>query len=170
MVQGQFAGAGRLGSAANTKVLTDRLGNIANTAYSNQYNTNLGYQNQSANTLAGMGLQGAGLSGQVGGLDAQQAGYGLQAGAMQDAFSQAQRMAPVQATQWQAGLTTPIASLGGTQNGTQTQTQNPGMAGLLGGAAMLGAGMMSGGASLGFSGALGGLGGLTGFDPFKGIG
>lgn len=144
MVQSQFSGAGRLGSAADTKVLTDRLGNIANQAAMNQYNTNLGYQNQAANTLGQLGMQGTQLSQNVGGLDAQQAGYGLQAGAQQDAFNQAQRMAGVNATNWLAGISNPIAQQGGTTQGTTSTTSNPSMASMIGGGLMTGMGLLSG--------------------------
>lgn len=173
MVQSQFAGAGRLGSGANTKVLTDRLGNIANSAYANQYNTNLGYQNQSANTLGQLGLSGAGLSGNVGALQAQQAGYGLGAGQMIDANTYQNQQAPINALNWQTGITAPIAGLGGNTNSTSTQENNPGIAGTIGGLGMMGAGLMTGGASLGFSGLLGGgvasgLSKLTGLNPGMG--
>ena len=164
MVQSQFSGAGRLGSAADTKVLTDRLGNISNNAYMNNYNQERGYQNQAQNTLGGMGLQGAGMAGSADQMDARQAGYGLAAGGQQDQFDQAKRMAPVTANSYNSGITNQIAQQGGSSNGTTTTSQNPSTGAMLGGAAMTGLGMMAGMPP----GMMGGMGGLLGLNPGMG--
>lgn len=151
-VQRQMSGAGRIGSGYDQRILSDRLGRIATDAYSQNYNTERGYQSQAANTLAGMGMSGANLAGQVDGLDAAAAGRQLAAGQLQDAMAEQTRMAPVNATNWQAGLATQLGKMGGTSNGTSETTQNPGLAGMIGGGLMTSMGLMSG---------LGGFSGLS---------
>lgn len=164
MVQSQFSGAGRLGSGMDTKVMTDRLGNISNQAYMNNYSQERGLQNQAQNTLGGMGMQGAGMAGNADAMDARQAGYGLGAGAQQDAFAQANRMSGVNANSYNSGITNQIAQQGGTSNGTSTQTSNPSTGAMIGGGVMTGLGMMAGLPP----GMMGGMGGLMGMNPGMG--
>jgi hypothetical protein len=161
----QFSAAGRYGSGANTQVLTDRLGNIANTAYMNDYNQQQQNQLNAVNSLGS--LAGAGLNGNLSGLGAigniGQQGYqntlaGAQAapalGTAQnaDANTLAQIGSQNMAYQQQlidaanqnpwlkagnlAQISGGIAGLGGTQNGTSTTTQqNDPISTLVGGAA-----------------------------------
>lgn len=156
MVNSQFAGAGRYGSGAHTGVLADRLGAIETNARMGNYDTERSRQLNAAGLLSGQGLQGAQLSGQLDQANVQQQQLLAQGGAMQDAMANAQKQAPIAATNWMAGLGTPIAQLGGTtsqetsgtQSGTTngtTVTQTPAnIPGMIGGGIMSGLGLMAG--------------------------
>lgn len=163
-VNRQFSGMGRYGSGAHTASLTRELGNIEAQARLSNYNTERSNQNQAADALARFGLGAGDIAQQGMGAQAQQLGYLNQAGQMQDAMDQSVREAPLRATEWQSGLTVPIAQLGGTQQGTTTQTVKPSIGQQILGGGMMGLGLLTGnpfGGSGGILGALGGLGGLT---------
>lgn len=155
-VNSQFAGAGRFGSGAHTGVLGDTLGAIETNARMQNYDTERARQLNAAGLLANQGIQGAGLAGQLDTSNATQAGLLAQGGGMQDTMANAEKQAPLAATQWMAGLGVPIAGLGGTSSqtseGTQTGTQsgttttstpsNPW--GMIGGGLSMGLGLLSG--------------------------
>lgn len=142
-VNQQFAGAGRFGAnASNTGVLADRLGSIETNARMEDYNNERTRQLNAAGILQGMGTQGAGLATQLDNANVGQAGLLGQAGQMYDTMDNAKRTAPLAATQWAAGLATPIAGLGGTQSGTQTTTTPMNIPGMVAGGVMSGLGLM----------------------------
>lgn len=166
-VNSQFTAAGRYGSGAHTGTLTKELGNTAANMRLGNYTTERAAQDAAAKTLYGGGLQGAGFSGQLDATAAMPAQYALQAGALQDKIANDARMAPMNALNWQASITNPIAQMGGTQDSTGTQktvqptnwlTTGMGIAGM-------GLGALSGNpmalANIGsnMSGLMGGLGG-----------
>lgn len=166
-VNSQFTAGGRYGSGAHTGTLTKELGNTAANMRLGNYTTERAAQDAAAKTLYGGGLQGAGFSGQLDQTAAMPAQYALQAGQIQDRINEAQRQAPMNALNWQASITNPIAQMGGTNNSTNTQqTVQPTnwlTTGL--GIGMAGLGAMSGNpmalANLGknMGGLMGGLGG-----------
>jgi hypothetical protein len=159
-VNSQFSAAGRYGSGAHTGALTRELGGLDMNARLSNYQTERGNQMAAANSLGSLGMQGAQLAPGADQAAAQMTGYQLQAGQLQDAMDQARRMAPATAAQWQAGLTTPIAGLGGTQTGTTTQ--NPSTAGMIAGGGMMGLGLLTGNPMLVAGGASGIGGGAYG--------
>lgn len=163
-VNSQFTAAGRYGSGAHTGTLTKELGNTAANMRLGNYTTERANQDAAAKTLFGGGLQGAGFSGQLDATAAMPAQYALQAGQLQDKIANDARMAPMNALNWQASITNPIAQMGGTQDSTNTQqTKTPtnwlttGM-----GIAQMGLGAMSGNPMMMMNGAGGLMGGLGG--------
>jgi hypothetical protein len=120
-VNSQFTAGGRYGSGAHTGTLTKELGNTAANMRLSNYGTERAAQDAAARTLYGGGFQGAGFSGQLDATAALPAQYALQAGQLQDQIANAQRTAPMNALSWQAGITGPIAQMGGTTNDTRTQ-------------------------------------------------
>lgn len=158
-VNQQFAASGRYGSANHAGTIADRVGAIQTQTLVDNYNRERENQLSAAGTLNAGGYTGAGMApaiDQARLLTPQLLG---QVGAQEDAYATATKQAPLNAAQWQSGLTVPIAGLGGKQTGTQTSTtSNP--VGTAVGIGMTGLGLLSGGGS-GF-GALSGLGGLTG--------
>lgn len=156
-VNQQFSGAGRYGSGAHTGVLADRLGGIETTARFEDYNNERTRQLQAAGLLHGAGMQGAQLAGQYDAANMGQNAALIQAGGMRDQMANAQRQAPLTATQWMQGIGFPGAQLGQTTNGTQTTQQPmniPGMA--IGGLATLG-GVFGGAGPFGANGAFRGF-------------
>lgn len=170
-VNAQFSGAGRYGSAYHGNALADRLGAIETNARLQNYDTERARQLNAAGLLTGQGMQGAGLAGQLDNANVAQQQLLLGAGQARDQIDTATKQAPLTATQWMSGLTTPIASLGGTatqsQTGTQTGTLDgtqvtktpaniPGMvlgglttaAGLFGGGGLGGLGSLFGGSQV----------------------
>lgn len=142
-VNRQFSGMGRYGSGAHTGVLAKQLGEIEAQARLSNYNTERGNQNQAADTMTRYGLGAGDIASQGSAAEAQRLGYLAQAGQTQDEMDASQREAPLRATEWQAGLTTPIAGLGGTQS--STQTVKPSMGQQILGGGMMGLGMLTGG-------------------------
>jgi hypothetical protein len=157
-VQRAMAGDGRLGSAANTRTLTDRIGQLRTSAEVGNYNQERGYQNQAQGQLTQIGMGAAGLSGQVQGAQQFGADASLRSGAMTDAFDYANRMRDVNANNYLQGVAFPGANLGGTQDGTTTTTQESDPTGMIAGGVMTGIGVLSGNPML----AMGGLGQMTG--------
>lgn len=158
-VKSQMAGYGRFGdNAATVDAMTRAIGQ-------NEMNARMGnYNTERTNQLNAAGLLNAG--GQAAGSNAasaMQAGLAPatllgQAGAAQDAQAAAVRQAPLNATNYEAGLTVPIAGLGGTSNGTSTTTTPMNIGGMIGGAAMTGLGLMTGNPMM----AMGGIGNMAG--------
>jgi hypothetical protein len=175
----QFSAAGRYGSGANTQVLADRLGNIANTAYMNDYNQQQQNQLNAVNSLGS--LAGAGLNGNLSGLGAigniGQQGYqntlaGAQAatplsqaqntdantlasiGSQNMAYQQQLIDAANQNPWLKAGnlaqISGGIAGLGGTQSGTSTATQQNDPLSTIFGGLLAGAGVLGNAKSAGF--------------------
>lgn len=167
-VNGQFAGAGRYGSAAHTGALTKGLGQMEMNARLGNYTTERAAQDNAARGLYGGGFQGAAMGGALD--QAQLTPYQvmLQAGALRDAQSEAERTAPLRATEWLNAQSLPIAGTGGSATGTQTTVQptNP-LGQILGGAQMglglLAAPMTGGGSLMGTAAAPSLLGGLSGY-------
>lgn len=169
-VNSQFTAAGRYGSGAHSGALGRELGGIAAQAALSNYQTERANQDKAAQLLYGGGFQGAGMSGAADQAQLLPAQIQMQAGALRDQIANQQRMAPMQALEWQAGMINPIAQQGGSSTGTTTSTMtqpsNPWAMGL--GAAQMGLGLLStpmtGGASLmGTAAAPSLLGGMTGF-------
>jgi hypothetical protein len=157
-VNQQFSGAGRYGSGAHTGVLADKLGAIETQARYGDYEKERANQLNAAQLLSGYGLQGAGLAGQLDSANLQRGQLGMQLGGMRDDLTNAENRAPLTATEWMAGLATPIAGLGGTSSGTTTTHTPANIPGMIGGGIMTGLGMLG----TGGLGGLGGLGALTG--------
>lgn len=158
----QFSGAGRYGSGANTGILADRLGAIETNARMQNYDSERGRQLNAAGLLGQYGMNGAQLAGQLDQSNKDQAGLLAASGNMFDTMDNARRTAGIDAAQRVAGLTVPIAGLGGTKDSNTQTTTPPNWAGIatgLGGAAL---GAMTGGAGFGLGGALSGLGGFFG--------
>lgn len=156
-VQSLMGGAGRLGSGANTSVLTNELGGIRSNALFNQWNQNI--QNQLAATGQMDAARNAGLdralasTGQMAGLDQQNfenrlagAGATLQAGNILD--TQAQRQLQDEVNKFYAldnqdwnrlGLLQAAAAGAAGPYGTQIATtrQSPGVGSILGGVGSL---------------------------------
>ena len=160
-VQRQFEGAGRYGSAADTRTLADRIGQQRTSAEVGQYNLERGYQNSAQGQLQQGGFQGANQSGDLQNAQTFGARTQLQGGALQDAHDAAARMAPVTANQYLQSAAYPGATLGQTVNGTTTKTDesNPLTTAL--GIGATGLGLLSGNpfAAAGLGGLLGGGGG-----------
>lgn len=163
-VNSQFTAGGRYGSGAHTDTLTRSLGELSNQARLANYNTERGAQDSAAKTLLAGGFTGAGFGGQLDASQLTPAQTMLQAGSLQDQMANAQRLAPMTALDWQAGITNPIAQQGGTSNGTSTsQTTQPTnwlTTGL--GIGQMGLGLMSGNPMMMAGGAGSTLGGLSG--------
>lgn len=157
-VNAQFSGAGRYGSGAHTAVLGDRLGALEMEARMNNYNTERQNQLGAANTLHSAGLNQGQFAGALDNANLQQQQLLLQSGGLQDQMDAAVRQAPLQATQWQAGLGVPIAGLGGQTNGTTTTTTPANIPGMIAGGAMAGLGLATGNPMM----MMGGLGSATG--------
>ena len=169
-VNSQFTAAGRYGSGAHTGALTSALGTLENQARLANYNTERGAQDTAAKTLYGGGFQGGALGTTLDQASLFPAQTQLAAGSLMDQQANAKRLAPMQALEWQAGITNPIANMGGTSNSTGTsqtvQPTNPLTQAL--GVAQMGLGLLSapmtGGASLmGTAAAPSLLGGLTNY-------
>jgi len=143
-VNRQFSGMGRYGSGAHTGVLTKELGNIEANARLSNYNTERNNQNTAAGALAQYGLGAGGIAQQGTAAEAQMLAYLQQSGQMQDSMDMAERQAPLRGVEWQAGITNPIAQLGSTQQGTQTQTTTPSAGQQIMGGAMMGMGLLTG--------------------------
>lgn len=161
-VNQQFAGVGRHGSGAHTGVLGDRLGAIETNARMQNYNTERGNQLNAAGILNANGQNIGQYAGQLDGANIQQQQLLAQGGAMQDQFDNAKRTAPLAATQWQAGLATPIAGLGGTNSSTQTTATPANKGGMIAGAAMAGLGAATGNPMMMMNGVSSGLGAASG--------
>lgn len=161
-VNSTFAGAGRYGSAAHTDTLTRGLGDLESQARMGQYNQERTAQDNAARTLYGGGFQGGALSGQLDSANLQPAQLNLQAGALRDQQSAATQQAPLNATQWLAQMTNPIAGMGGSTNQTQTQQQqnNPLTQWL--GVGQMGLGLLTGNPVSGAQGLLSMFGGNRG--------
>lgn len=155
-VNAQFSSAGRYGSGAHSGTLGRELGGLETQARMENYNTERDRQLNSAQLLGSLGVQGAGLASQVDGLRANQAGLQLQAGQLRDAQETTKRMAPINAANWQAGITGPIAGLGSESTTISKTPANIG--GMIAGGAMTGLGLMTGNPAM----AMGGLSGLGG--------
>lgn len=143
-VNQQFAGAGRYGSGAHTGVLGDRLGAIETNARMQNYNTERSNQLNAAGILNANGQNIGQYAGQLDGANIQQQNLIGQGGAMQDQFDNAKRTAPLAATQWQAGLATPIAGLGGSGTSTSSTTTSPDKMGMIIGGLTAAAGVATG--------------------------
>lgn len=164
-VNGQFAGAGRYGSGAHTGVLADRLGGIETNARMQNYNTERTNQLNAAGILNNDATRAAGFAGQQDAATAQGVNNQIQSGALQDQMATAERTAPLNATQWMAGLAQPIAGLGGSSSGTSTTKTPANIGGMIGGGLMAGVGAMTGNPMMvagGISGAAGAYGGGSG--------
>lgn len=148
LVNQNFAASGRYGSANHAGTVADRVGAIQTQALVDNYNKERDAQLSAAGTLNAGGYQGAGLApaiDQARLFTPQMLG---QVGAAEDAYAQGVKQAPLAGAEWQAGLTVPIAGLGGSQSGTQTSTtSNP--LGTAIGAGMTGLGMLTGAGGLG---------------------
>jgi hypothetical protein len=143
-VNQQFAASGRYGSANHAGTIADRVGALQTNALVDNFNAERANQMAASGQLQQGGYQGAGLAPAIDQARLFTPQLLGQVGATQDAFAMAKKQAPLDAAQFQAGLTMPIAGLGGTQNGTTTsKTSNP--LGTIVGGLMTGAGMMSGG-------------------------
>jgi hypothetical protein len=152
-----FSAAGRYGSANHAGTIADRVGAIQTQGLVDNYNTERANQLAASGQLQQGGYTGAGMAPAIDQARLFTPQLLGQVGAQQDAFAMAKKQAPLNAAQWQAGLTTPIAGLGGTQSSTQTSSvDNP--LGTIIGAGMTGLGMMAGMPP----GMMGGFGGLTG--------
>ncbi len=143
-VNQQFAGAGRYGSGAHTGILGDRLGAIETDARMKNYNAERSNQLNAAGILNANGQNIGQYAGQMDAANLQQQQLLAQGGAMQDQFANAERTAPLAATQWMAGLGTPIAGLGGTGTSTQTSTSSPDKLGMVIGGLTAAAGVATG--------------------------
>lgn len=170
-VNRQFSGAGRYGSAAHTGELTRNIGNMTTQARVGNWTNERNNQLNAANQLYGGGFQGAGMSGQLDAANAQQAQMLLGAGQMRDQMAASERLAPMQALEWEKNMIAPIGAMGTESAGTQTThtPANP-MGMLLGGAMMAGGAMtgnpkmaLTGAGQLGKSSYGGGFGGGGGF-------
>jgi hypothetical protein len=132
-VNGQFAAAGRSDSPANSQALARGLSQGEGQLISNQYNANVGQQQNAANQyLSGAGSTAAGTAGlgQLQGqewLQAMQAGQGLPGlygapGLAQLQYANMGQQLPYENLQLQSGLLGGLAGLGGTSSGTGTST------------------------------------------------
>lgn len=156
-VNSQFTAAGRYGSGAHSGALGRELGGIVAQANLSNYQTERANQDKAAQLLYGGGFQGAGMSGAADQAQLIPAQMQMQYGSMQDQIANQNRLAPLQALEWQSGLINPIAQQGGSSSGTTTSTMtqptNPWAMGL--GAAQMGLGLLAapytGGASLGMA-------------------
>src|SRR5574343_704381 len=131
-VNGQFAGAGRYGSGAHTGVLADRLGGIETNARMQNYNTERQNQLNAAGILNNDAARAAAFAGQADAARAQGVNNQIQAGALQDQMATAERTAPLNATQWMAGLGTSIGGMGGSATGTSTTKTPANVGGMIG--------------------------------------
>ena len=170
-VNGQFAGAGRYGSAAHTGALTKGLGNMEMQARLGNYNTERTAQDAAARGLYGGGFQGAAMGGALDQSQLTPYQVMLQAGALRDAQSESERTAPLRATEWLNSQSLPIANAGGTMTGTQQTVQPTDRTGQILGGVQMGLGLLSGnpmmmaggaGGLLGGGGSINNTGGLTG--------
>jgi hypothetical protein len=143
-VNAQFSGLGRHGSGSHAGVLADKLGNIETTARLQDYDQERTRQLNAAGLLHNAGLNSGQYAAGVDGAETARLGLLGQAGSMQDQMDAAVRGAPMQATQWMAGLGIPIAGLGGSQNSTSTTHTPANIPGMIGSAAMTGLGVMTG--------------------------
>lgn len=161
-VNQQFSGAGRYGSGAHTNSLARGVGHVLGDHYSQERARQL----NAADALYGGGFQGIGAVPAANAAEMSDVDLLAQI----DQINQQNAQAPLRATEWQSGLTTPIASLGGTREGTNTTTQDNGrnlFGQILGGAQMLGglaAGPLGSMAGRGFASLLGG-GTTSGWEP-----
>lgn len=163
----QFSAAGRYGpNASNTGVLADRLGAIETQGRLENYNTERQNQLNAAGLLQNAGLRSGEFAGAADNANIQRANLGLTAGQLQDQMTNSIKQAPLNATQWQAGLGVPIAGLGGTQDSTTTSKQSSNIPGMIAGGLMTGLGIATGNPSMAFGG-LGGMGG-GGLIPMNG--
>lgn len=159
-VNSQFSGAGRFGSAAHGLGLGRAIGEQNTGAMLANYQDERSKQMGAADKLLQGGLQGL-QAGQM--MDQSRLGQAnavLQAGGLQDTYAQGVKQAPMAATSWGAGLTTPIANLGGTSSGTSTTVnkQDPNIAGMAMGGAITGLGLMTGNPMMAMGGLSSGLG------------
>lgn len=157
-VNAQFSGAGRFGSASHAGVLADRLGGIETGARFENYNNERQRQLAAAGVLQDGGYRAAGFAGQIDQNNAAQNQMMLQAGAMRDQMANAERTAPMNATQWMAGLGTSIGGMGGTSSGTTESRTPSNIPGMILGGGMTALGAMTGNPMM----AMGGLSGLSG--------
>jgi hypothetical protein len=144
-VNAQFSAAGRYGSGAQTGELTRQLGGLEMNARMGNYDQERQMQQQAQGLLGQYGLTGAGMAPGVDQAKAAQIGYGLTAGGLQDQMDTAKKQAAngMTGNSYLAGLSVPIAQLGGTQSGTTTQTMQPSVGGMIGGGLMTGLGLLS---------------------------
>lgn len=166
-VNSQFSGAGRYGSGAHTKTLTDRLGNIEANARMGDYNTQMSNmlgaagqlgnqtnQNMSANLggwsqLGGIGQQGiSNTMGVNSGLQSMNTAQNLDAANLQGIGGQEQQynqsvidaanQDPWTKAQNLTNIAGTVGSMGGTQTGTIKESGGNGlMGGLLGATGIL---------------------------------
>jgi hypothetical protein len=158
-VNGQFAGAGRYGSAAHTGALTKGLGQMEMNARMGNYSTERAAQDNAARGLYGGGFQGAAMGGALDQSQLTPYQVMLQAGALRDAQSEAERTAPLRATEWLNSQSLPIAGAGGSSTGTTTTTQPTNRMGQILGGVQMGLGLLSGNPMMMASGTGGLLGG-----------
>lgn len=151
----QFSGAGRYGSAAHAGTLADRIGGVQSGMLMDHYNRERANQMGAAGTLNAGGYQGAALAPAIDQARLFTPQLLQQVGGIRDAYTQGMRQAPLRAAEWQAGLTVPIAGLGGTST-TENESSNP--MGTIAGGLMTGLGLMTGNPML----AMGGLSGMAG--------
>ncbi len=118
----QFSSAGRLGSGMQQKVTTEALAKAANDAMLGNYNTERGYQMQSAGQLSGLGQAFAGLSGNLDQNSLFGAKTNLAAGQILDEQDAAKRQAELNAYDYRRKAMTDYAKLGQSSTGTSSQT------------------------------------------------
>ncbi len=136
----QFSGAGRYGSAAHTDTLSRNMGELSTNAFMQNYSNERQNQMSASGTLANAGMQAGSIGSQLDQANAYGSNLMGQVGAQRDAIAMAQKQAPLRATEWQAGLTGPIAAMGGTQT-SSTPVDRTGQ--IIGGVTMA-AGLASG--------------------------
>jgi hypothetical protein len=157
-VNRQFSAAGRFGpNASNTGVLADRIGATETNARMQNYEAERGRQLNAAGLLGQYGMQGANLAGQLDGANQSQIGLIGAGGAAQDAMDNARRTAGIDAATRVAGLTVPIAGLGGTQDSTTTTKTPTNWAGIATGLGSAALGGMTGGLGSAVGGGLGSM-------------
>lgn len=120
-VNQNFSAAGRYGSGNHAGAIAREVAGAENQALLGNYNQERSYQDQAAKTLYGGGFQGAGLAPQIDQSRLLTPELLGQAGSLQDAQANAEKMAPQQALQFLSGMTNPIAALGQSQSGTSSQ-------------------------------------------------
>lgn len=123
-VNGQFTAAGRYGSGSHASELARRLGETEAQAYLSNYQTERGAQDNAAKALMGGGYQGAGFTGQFDQSSATPAMFSLQAGQLKDTIENQTKQAPINATNWQNSIITPLSNTYGTGT-TTSQTVQP---------------------------------------------
>lgn len=157
-----FSAAGRYGSGAHTGVLTRELGDQELSARYGDYNNERTRQLGAAGTLFGQGFQGSQLGGVLDQGDLSQMTLARDVGLARNQQLDAENTADARAAEWLSGMTTPIASLGGTGISQGTTKSTPSVGSQIMGGLMMGASLLGGGGMGGLMGGLGGAGGLMG--------